>query len=65
MGALFSGPPKPPPVPAVAPPRNTALDAQLKAISQNRGSAATLLTGPGGKNAGTPLLGGAGKTTTG
>ena len=64
MSALFSGPPKPPPPPPVIPPRNTALDAQLKALSQNRGAASTLLTGPGGRNAGTPTLGG-GKLTTG
>lgn len=52
MSALFSGPPKPPPVPRIAPPRNTALDAQMQELARRQGSAATLLTGPGGRNAG-------------
>jgi hypothetical protein len=58
MSTLFSGPPKPPPIPKVNPPRNTAVDAQLKALSQRAGVAATMLTGPGGRNAGTPNVGG-------
>jgi hypothetical protein len=58
MSTLFSGPPKPPPIPAVKPPRNTALDAQLQALSRRAGAATTTLTGPGGRNAGTPSVGG-------
>lgn len=58
MSALFSGPPKPPALPKIAPPKNTALDAEMQAIARRQGSAATLLTGPGGRNAGTPSVGG-------
>jgi hypothetical protein len=58
MSTLFSGPPKPPPVPVLKPPQKTALDAQLKALSQRAGAATTNLTGPGGRNAGTPNVGG-------
>ena len=54
MSALFSGPPKLPKAPAMKPPRNTALDAQQAALARRQGQAATLLTGPGGKLAGTP-----------
>ena len=59
MSTLFSGPPKPPAIPAIKPPRTTPLDTQLKALSQRQGAAATLLTGPGGRNAGTPQVGAA------
>jgi len=58
MSAMFSSPPKPPPIPVVKPPRNTALDAQLEALARRAGSASTILTGPGGKSAGTPAVGG-------
>lgn len=45
MSAMFSGPPKPPAIPAVKPPRNTALDAEMQAIARRQGSAATILAG--------------------
>lgn len=54
MSTLLSGPPKMPKPPTMAPPRNTALDAEQKALAKRQGQAATLLTGPGGKLAGTP-----------
>ena len=54
MSALFSGPPKPPPTPKMAPPTNTPLDAELAQLARRSGSAAAMLTGPGGKLAGTP-----------
>jgi len=54
MSALFSGPPKVPTPPAMYPPRNTAMDAQMAALARRQGAAAAMLTGPGGRNAGAP-----------
>jgi hypothetical protein len=54
MSTLFSGPPKMPKPPVLKPPRNTALDAEQAALAKRQGATATLLTGPGGKLAGTP-----------
>ena len=48
MSAMFSSPPKLPPQPKMAPPQNTALDAQMQALLRRQGAAAAMLTGPGG-----------------
>lgn len=48
MPGIFSGPPKPPAPPKVAPPQNTALTAQLKAMQQQAGANAAVLTTGGG-----------------
>jgi hypothetical protein len=54
MSALFASPPKLPKTPAMTPPKNTALDAEMQALQRRQGAAAAVLTGPGGKRAGTP-----------
>ena len=54
MSAMFSSPPKLPPQPKMAPPQNTALDAQMQALLRRQGAAAAMLTGPGGQKAGSP-----------
>lgn len=43
MPAMFSGPPKLPKQPLMAPPENTALTAQLKAMQRRAGSNAATL----------------------
>jgi hypothetical protein len=42
MGMLFSGPPKPPPLPKLAPVQNTALTAKLQAANRRMGAAGTM-----------------------
>jgi hypothetical protein len=42
MGILFSGPPKPPPLPTLKPVQNTALTAKLQAANRRMGAAGTM-----------------------
>ena len=55
MPALFSGPPKPPPLPKPAPPTNTPLTAELALMANRQGQNAAVLTPPGGGKKATAL----------
>lgn len=44
MPSLFSGPPRLPPAPKLAPPQNSLLTQQLRAISRRTGDNAAVLT---------------------
>jgi len=52
FATLFSGPPKPPPLPKMTPVVNTALTAQLQAIARRQGAGSTILSSPGGTSTG-------------
>jgi hypothetical protein len=63
MSRMFSGVKAPDIPPKVVPPRNTGMDAELAALARRQGASASILTGPGGMRAGTPITGS--KTLTG
>jgi hypothetical protein len=53
FSSMFSGPPKPPAPPKLAPVQNTALTAQIQQFQRRQGAAGTLFTqGPGAMNRG-------------
>jgi hypothetical protein len=49
MATLFSGPPKPPPLPVMKPVQNTALTASIQAANRRMGAAGTMF-GPQTQN---------------
>lgn len=46
MSTLFSGPPKPPPIPTLKPVQNTALTAKMQAANRRMGAAGTMFGNP-------------------